>query len=96
MRSIVFRHTDQPELFELGTGFKDKHGKLIYEGDLLSDFTEVDGEKLESKNQVFWCQKFGAWMLDMSFHQDRSYSDLLGKALIDFEYEITGNIHKDK
>ncbi len=83
------------------TGFKDSKrtkkypkGKEIYEGDILSDWTETDEGMVQSKMQVFWGEKTGAWKLDNSFSQNKSSSDLLSDELEGFTYEVTGNIHQ--
>lgn len=76
------------------TGLKDKDGKEIYGGDILSDWNEVDGKYIQSKMQVFWCDKVGAWKLDNSYKQDKSSGDLLSVELADFDFEITGNIYE--
>ena len=76
------------------TGFYDKHGVEIYEGDVLSDWNEIDGKMVQSKMQVFWCDKTGAWKLDNSFSQDKSGGDLLSDELANFTYEVTGNIYQ--
>jgi len=78
------------------TGLKDKNGKKIFEGDILSDEVEVDGLIEKSKRQVFWNNKKGFWALDYSFDQDKSLSDSLYKELKIFEFEIIGNIHENK
>lgn len=81
------------ELMEF-TGFHDKNGKEIYEGDILSDWTETDEGMIQSKNQVFWCTNTGAWRLDNSYKQDKSNGDLLSEELENYLYEITGNIYE--
>ncbi|HET8886807.1 MAG TPA: YopX family protein [Salinimicrobium sp.] len=88
-------HEVNPESVGQFTGFTDKNGKEIYEGDILSDWTETDEGNIQSKMQVFWCEKTGAWKLDNSYKQDRSSGDLLSDELTDFAYEITGNIFKN-
>ena len=77
------------------TGLTDKNGVEIYEGDILSDWNEVDGNQVQSHLQVFWCNDTGAWKLDNSFNQDKSSGDLLSEELLCFSYEITGNIYEN-
>ena len=74
------------------TGLCDKHGIEIYEGDILSDWTETDEGLIQSKMQVFWDSKIGAWLLDNSYKQNKSSGDLLSDELAGFSYEITGNV----
>lgn len=82
-----------PETVGQYTGFKDKNGKYIYEGDILSDWTETDEGMKQSRCQVFFNEMFGQWELDISYHQDKSTSYLLENELRNYEYEIIGNIY---
>ena len=77
------------------TGFFDKNGKEIFEGDILSDWNAVDGNQVKSFLQVFWCNIDGAWKLDSSFNQDKSSGDLLSEEMMSFVYEISGNIYEN-
>lgn len=74
------------------TGFTDKNGEDIYEGDILSDKVEVDGKIINSKQTVFWNEPTGSWHLDNSYNQDQTFSRELWRELNDFEYEVAGNI----
>lgn len=84
-----------PESVGQFTGLQDKNGKEIYEGDILGDWTDIDGKMEQSRQAVFWHEVEGQWMLDNSFHQDRSHFFSLAGELRDFEYEIIGNIHEN-
>ena len=77
------------------TGFKDKNEVEIYAGDIIGDWTDVDGKMEQSKQTVYFDEMLGGWMLDNSLKQDRSLCYSLHSELQDFEYEIIGNIYEN-
>lgn len=93
LQSFIF-HFGEDELLQCSP-FKDKNGKEIYDGDIIGDWTEVDGKMEQSKMQVYFDEMLGQWMLDCSLKQDQSMSYSLFKELEDFEYEVIGNIFEN-
>lgn len=83
------------DVFMQFTGLKDKNEKDIYEGDILSDWTETDEGLKQSFYKVFWNKFTGSYHVDNSMNQDESFSVELWKELNDFEYEVTGNIYEN-
>lgn len=70
-------------LIQRFTGWKDKHGKEIYEGDFVRYFTRVDLGDVETDiGEVFWEEKYGMFLIDRSY----GYSLLDGSLVNYSEY----------
>lgn len=74
------------------TGFKDCEGTKIYDGDILGDWTDCDGEMVQSNDLVYFDEVLGSWMIDCSLNHDRSFSSSLFASLNDFEYKVIGTL----
>ena len=73
------------------TCLKDKNGKEIYEGDIVSEEFEYDGKKAKTIWQVRWCDDEYAFEL----HYARGFE--IDDCSLDAgeNYEIIGNIHEN-
>jgi len=81
-------HIGDGSRFAQYTGFKDKNGREIYEGDVIGDWTDCDGIMKQSKYTVFMDAEHGQWMLDYVVNQKRVWAVPLFSELRDYEYEV--------
>lgn len=86
-----------PETVGQFTGLYDKNGTEIYEGDVIGDWTDVDGEQVLSRCLVFFDETLGEWMIDVNHGKEMHIAYSLAAELNDFDYEVIGNTteHKD-
>ena len=73
---------------------KDCDDKDIFEGDILGDWNDCDGNMVLSNEVVFFDETLGCWMLDQSLHKDHSFATSLFENLNDFAYKVIGNIYE--
>lgn len=78
---------------ELSTGLKDKNGKEIYEGDIVSEEFEYGGEKTKTIWQVRWCDDECAF--ELHYVSGFEVDDCSLVADDEENYEVIGNIHEN-
>lgn len=78
---------------ELPTGFKDKNGQKIYEGDIISEEFKYGNEKTRTIWQVRWCNDECAF--ELHYVSGFEVEDCSLYADDEEDYEVIGNIHEN-
>ena len=88
----VMPYKDDNFIIEQYTGIKDKNGKEIYEGDIVSEEFEYGGEKTKTIWQVRWCDDECAF--ELHYVSGFKVDDCSLYADDEEDYEVIGNIHE--
>lgn len=86
-------HRNEDCIFEQYTGLKDKNGKKIYEGDIVSEEFEYGGDKTKTIWQVMWCDDECAF--ELHYVSGFEVDDCSLVSDDEEDYEVIGNIHKN-
>lgn len=76
------------------TGITDKHGKYVFEGDMIRHCNDCPDAELEEKGVVFWDEEYCGWRRTSNgaFHRGAVDTYRLSWECV---YEVIGNIHDD-
>jgi len=75
------------------TGLKDRHGKLVYEGDIINCKTTSSSPKYATAG-IFWSDEYLQWIVSAYWNYPHGlYSDRLYSVRYP---EIIGNIYEDE